>query len=164
MINREKIILLTTLIFFFIFSLTHAQMDFSKPLTREQARKLIEDRLFDIKVSDIQAIELTQKIINTDQEPEKITLNIFAKQSESSELEYLFVWNLSFGYPENKEVLIDGNKGTILLIKDQKYQKIEPLGILQNPLYLGLFSIIGILTVILLFRFSMRIFFKESSE
>lgn len=167
--NCKKIILSTALIFFFVFSVIHAEMDLSKPLTREQAKKLIEDRIFDIKVSDIQGIEIAKKALNTEQEPGEVTLNIFALESETSESEYLFVWNLTFDDPENKEVLIDGSKGTILSIKfpteiesQEYYQKIRPLGVLQNPIYLGLFSIIGILTVVLLLRVSMRIFFKKS--
>jgi len=167
--NCKKIILSTVLIFFFIFPVIHAEMDLSKPLTREQAKKLIEDRIFDIKLSDIQAIELSKKALNTQQEPSEVTLNIFSMQPETSELEYLFVWNITFSDPVNKEVLIDGSKGTILSIKfpteiesQEYYQKIRPLGVLQSPIYLGLFSIIAILTVVLLLRVSMRIFSKKS--
>jgi len=155
--NCRKIILSTALIFFFIFPFIHAEMDLSKPLSREQAKELIEDRIFDIKVSDTEAIELAKKAINTAKEPEIITLDVFALESE-----YLFIWNLSFDDPDNKEVLVDGTKGSILSIKARKYQKIEPLGVLQNPIYLGLFSIIAILTVVLLLRVSMRIFSKKS--
>ena len=167
--NCKKIILSTTLILFFIFSVVHAEMDLSKPLTREQAKKLIEDRLFDIKISDNQAIEIAKKALNSQQEPREVTLNIFSLESETGESEYLFVWNVTFGDPENKEVLIDGSKGTILSIKfpteiesQEYYQKIRPLGVLQNPIYLGLFSIIGILTVVLLLRVSRCIFPKKS--
>ncbi len=97
-------------------------------------------------ISGNQAIESAQSGIGSGQEPMDCAL--------TSDDDHL-IWNVKFGDPENKEVLVDANTGEILSIKstEEPFKSVD-FSKLPSPIIIITFSIIiiGVILIMLFFR------------
>jgi hypothetical protein len=78
---------------------------------------LLNDPLRDIPMISEDAIESAQEVIGTTSSPEKSNLQDYAEKNETGGETTYLVWNITFGYPDNKEVLVDATNGEIISIK-----------------------------------------------
>jgi len=133
--NCIKKMIIPPIVIFVLFSLLVSAQEF--------------DVLLDIPMKEDDAVEKAQKGIQSSKEPEKSTLQMYPVETETGDIENRLVWNVTFGDPENKEVLVDAMKGTILSVKSTK--ETIPLGLLRHPIFLIIIAFVVLLIVFLIF-------------
>lgn len=145
--NFQGIILSVIVIFLLVNPLVFAQE--VVPLTEEQAKRIAKDLLLDIPIANSRAIEAAQEEIHTDKQPILLALSIYP-QPINSKVNYRLVWNLSFGDPDNKEVLVDAVGGDILSVRSTKHSTLRTkiTEFSRNPVY-SIGSIIMIMIILI---------------
>ena len=78
---------------------------------------LLKDPLRDVPILNEDAEEVAQSGIGSDQKPLESKLQVYTEKNETGEGETYLVWNLTFGEPDYKEVLVDATNREIISIK-----------------------------------------------
>ena len=78
---------------------------------------LRRDPLRDIPILSDDAVELAQSGVGSTSNPKDSNLQVYTETDETGNETSYLVWNITFGEPENKEVLVDANNGEIISIK-----------------------------------------------
>jgi hypothetical protein len=113
------------------------------------------DPLLDIPPPGKSAIEKAKEWINTDQEPIQSTLGTYQEKNETGETEYILVWNITFGEPENKEVLIDAETGEVLSVRSTRKT------FLQKFSWIHLYEAIVVFVFIAMCIYIVKVFIKR---
>jgi len=108
------------------------------------------------EIPETKAIEEAKKSIGSDTKPVETKLMSNVKINDT---DYPFVWDIKFGDPDNKEVLVDAKTGEILSTKPIKPPlKLGALGqLLSNPFVMIALSLVVIGIIFITFFFIERI-------
>jgi hypothetical protein len=107
-------------------------------------------------IPETKAIEEAKKSIGSNTKPVETKLMTNIKINNS---DYTFIWDIKFGDPDNKEVLVDAKTGEILSTKSIKNPlKLGALGqLLSNPFVMIALSLVVIGIIFITFFFIERI-------
>jgi len=100
-----------------------------------------EPPVFEPPVTEDEATESAKEGIGSNQEPSDVNL----QEIPLNETESKRVWNITFGQPKNKEVIVDATTGEILSIRSiSRFDFNKILEFLKNP-----YSIIVIILIVI---------------
>lgn len=136
---KERIIF--SIIIFVLFSLSVSAQE-------------IGDPLLDVPIPDDVAINEAQGGIQSSQEPKESNLQMYPVKTETGNIENRLVWNVTFGEPENKEVIVDAKTGTVLSVIEKKEN--ITLGITRYPIFLIIIGIVVLMCIFLIISIKIR--------